>query len=491
MQFFEAAYTGEVLTEQYLGDVLLQYPQIKKEMTQMVCEELNLCLTERVIGFGRSVTKDQLANNETMTVAGSKIQWTIMPWQRELFTLLAPPIGNGANFQPITFQFDVSWGSPGMVLMFQDGNGNYINVMLTTFGVEESGFYSYMGKIVTGDPTVTLGGAYVQVNQKVGWSYDIVAQCADTTTITPFVTPAWYENYTTTTKTLNTICSTGIQTMLWIELSDGSMCFRPAQEQQMFKNYLISFEQKGWYGTSTYNAEGVVSMTDQAGNLVAAGDGVFAQGQSSYIYGYSTNSTTGYSNPANYEAFRILIEDTIVSWSVQSALTGGVTLELWAGIKAYVLLQRVLQAWSNTSGGCCYVMDYESGVEYEVKGGIEFRQYEFSGFIINLRKCAVFDSLNTNGFIASGQTTPWESWRFILMTDTTCDGVPLIQYYSRAGCGSSNAFIQKYIPGTINPANPHSAEAVNTYSGYQVFFNSEGVWLLNDPSKLIQFVGTP
>ena len=50
MQFFEAAYTGEVITEQYLGDVLLQYPQIKKEMTKMVCEELNLCLTERVIG---------------------------------------------------------------------------------------------------------------------------------------------------------------------------------------------------------------------------------------------------------------------------------------------------------------------------------------------------------------------------------------------------------------------------------------------------------
>lgn len=492
LQFHPSAITQTEITDTYLEQALLLYPEIKKEMIRAVCEELSLPLTNKVLGHGRTVTETDLKNTDKMSIAAEKIQWTVMPWLRQLFCLCGTVTGNGANDSEIIIPLDQDWGEPGMVLMLQDGNGNYQNIMLTSTATPTSGCYEYAAKLVTSDPTLTLNPDFVQEGQCIGWSYEITAACADGSTKSPFRTPAWLENYTTTSMIDADICSTGIQSMLWIEGVDGSRCFQPWQEFQMFQNFLKSFEFKGWYSTRTVsNQTGVTNLTDAAGNQVRAGSGIFEQVDSSgNVANYNislTGAGSGYNNPANYEAFLTFLQDTIVAWSVQNGSFNGKDLDVWAGANAYMLLQRALKDFADQSGGCCFTTDYESGIQYEYGVGYEFKQYNFAGFKLTLKKCNIFNDPSVQGYTATGTTTPWEAWKFVIMPDTTCDGTPLIQYYSRGGCGTSNAFKHGYIPGTIDPTNPNSMISTSHKKGYNTWYLSEGVWILNDPGMVLVF----
>lgn len=493
LQFHPSAITQTEITDTYLDDALLAYPEIKKEMIRAVCEELSLPLTNRVLGHGRTVTETDLRNTDKMSIAAEKIQWAVMPWLRQLFCLCGDIVGDGVGDTEMTIPLDQDWGEPGMVLMFQDGLGNYQNVVLTSTATATSGCYEYTGKLVTSDATLAFDAeTFAQAGQCVGWTYEITAACADTSTKSPFRTPAWLENYTTTSMIDADICSTGIQQMLWIEGVDGSRCFQPWQEFQMFQNFLKSFEFKGWYSTRTVSTAGVVNLTID-GNSIRAGSGILEQVNASgnvALYNISiSGGGGGYNNTANYESFLTFLQDTIVAWSVQNGSFSGKDMDVWAGANAYMLLQRALKDFADQSGGCCFTTDYESGNQYEYGVGYEFKQYNFAGFKLTLRKANVFNDPSVQGFTASGTTTPWEAWKFVVMPDTTCDGTPLIQYYSRGGCGTSNAYQKGYIPGTINPAMPNQQNAMSTShkKGYNVWLLSEGVWILNDPGMVLVF----
>jgi len=496
LTFFPSALTQTEITDTYSEEVLLAYPEIKKEMIRGVCEELALPLTNRVLGFGRTVSEADLKNTDKMTISADRIQWTVMPWLRSLMNLTGSIIGNGVGDTEMIIPFDQDWGAPGMVFAFQDGSGNQQNVVLTSYATAASGHYHYRGKLVTSDPTLAFNAAvFAQPGQAVGWQYDLSAACDDSAVDQPFRTPAWLENYTTTTMTKKQICSTGIQQMLWIEI-EGSRCFQPWQEFQMFQNFLKSFEFKGWYATATIsNITGVTNLTNEQGSQVRAGSGLFEQVETSgNVIGYDislSGTGAGYNNPANYSAFLTFLQNSIVEWSVQNGSFNGKDLEVWAGANAYMLFQYALKDFADQSGGCCFTTDLETGDVYEMGVGYEFMKYRFAGFMLTLKKCNVFNDPSTQGYTASGTTTPWEAWKFVVMPDTTCDGTPLIQYYSRGGCGTSNAFKHGYKPGTIDPTNPNSMLSASLEKGYQTWYLSEGTWVLNDPGLMLVYKPSP
>lgn len=509
LQFHESQITQQEITDTYLENALLLYPEIKKNMIRAVCEENDLPLLQRVVGFGRTVTEKDIKGTEKMSIAAERIQWTVQPWLRNLFCLCQAPVGNGAAGSDITLGLDQNWGAPGMILMFQDGHGNFLNVRLNTFATAEggSGCFQYTGQLFTSDPTLTLSAAFIQEGQCVGWTWDVSADCDDSATKMPFRTPAWLENYTTTAMTFDNICTTGIQSVLWIEGVNGSRCFQPWQEFQMFQNFLKSFEMWMWYSTKTVNYNnGTIYNTNEQGNQIRAGSGFFEQVDSTgYINSYNisvTGGIAGYNNPANYDALLTYLQNSIIDWSVQQGLTKGANLDVYCGVQIYALLNRALKGFADESGGCCFIYDYEEREEYEIKNkkegysygvGYEFKQYNFFGFNLTLRQCGVFSSPDVQGFTVPGQTTPWEAWKFVIMPDLTCDGTPLLQYYSRAGCGTSNAFEHGYIAGTVDPMAPNAGfvRSTNMKKGYTVWYLREGVLILNDPGKCLVFKPVP
>lgn len=482
-----AAYTNEIITEEYLGTRLLAYPEIKKNVIKSVCEEENYCLLYKTLGYGRGVTEADLSNSDKMFIASSRITWAVMPRLRQPFTVAAAPVGTGALNADITFTFEEDWGTPGMVIMFQDGNGGFVNIYLTSTATPDgSGDFEYTGRILTGDNTETFDPLLAPIGRKVGWTTNVNAACSDTTTQIPTVFNDWYTNYTTIMKPSKVICRSGIQTVTWLEGEDGGRCWLPQEEYQFFKQFLRSFEYGGWYGTTTVDATtGTVNATDQNNTKLQTGDGVFAQVAAGNIFTYSIAT---YTQPANYPTFLAYIKGKIEDWAIANGLTAGAELDIWAGFKAYSLLQEVLKDFLNQSGGCCYMKDFESGETFEVKAGVHVLQYHWAGFTLNLRKCAVFDDPSINGFYQSG-AVPRESYKFVIMPDTTCEGTPLIQVYFRGGCGIEKAFTHKIIPGTVDPTDENSIKTVDAFDGFRTYYMTEYVFIVNDPSKILVFPG--
>lgn len=511
LQFIETQITQQEITDEYLESVGLLYPEIKKNMIRAVCEEQRLPMLQRVVGFGRTVTEKDIRGTERMSIAAEKIQWTVQPWLRQLFCLCGPVIGDGAAGSDVILNLDQDWGAPGMVLMFQNGTGQFLNLRLQSYGTAEggSGCYQYTAQLQSGNPHQTITSDYIQEGQCVGWSYNNSAACNDGMMDTPFRTPAWLQNWTTTDGVKKQICTTGIQSVLWIEGVNGSRCFQPWQEFQMFQNFLKSFEYWCWYADGTVNATtGAIFNTDEQGDQLRAGYGFFRQVDASgYINNFNisvTNGVDGFNNPANYDAFLTYLRQTVIDWSVQQGMDGGCVLDVYAGINSYALINDALKQFSNESGGCCFLYDYEEKEQYRLDDmdssgqysygvGYHFKQYNFYGFVLNVRRCGVFNDPSVQGFTVSGQTTPWEAWKFVIMPDTTCDGTPLLQYYSRAGCGTSNAFNHGYVAGTIDPMSPNSqfVRSATLDKGYTVWYLREGVLIVNDPGKVMVFNPIP
>lgn len=485
MKIHNASYSAVAVTDIYLEDALIAFPEIKKHMIRAVCEEKNFCLINKVLGYGRDITDTDLANNkDKMYIGANHLDWAILPRMRVPFTVIAATGGTGVGNTNMTFYFAEGWGAAGMVLMFQDDAGGYTNVILTSSGTAVSGGYSYTGKLQTSDDAATFDTDLDPVGRLVGWTTVASASCASTTVNTPIVYPAWYRNYTTIMRPSLIVCRSGIQQVTWLEGEDGTRCWLPEEEYQFFVQFLKDFELGGWYGTTTADADGNVPVTDAAGLAVMTGSGIFEQVQDGNTIAFDI---TTYNNTSNYTAAQTFLEETIVNWSIANNLTDGYELDLWAGIKAFAWLQNVLIAFVE-QGRCCLMRDFRNSDDSsEVEVGINIKRYMFAGFIINLRKCAIFNDPGVQGFIAAGTTYPQEAWKFIIMPDTTCDGTPLIQVYFRGGCGVESSFTHKITPGTVDPLNPNNPYAVNDYDGFKTQYLSEYVFVVNDPQKILVF----
>jgi hypothetical protein len=439
-------------------------------------------------GYGRAISDADLKKDK-MQIADRRIQWTIQTRLRELVTFhLVPAGGQGAADASITINLEESWPSTGMVLLVQDGNGGWQNLILTSDGEANAGGYQYTAKLQTNNDAETFDVTFIEVGTQVGWGWSLDAFCGDGATKTPFKSLDWYINYTTLIKQTREICKDGIQTALWIEGEDGTMCYAPMEEHQQFFHFLFSIEFAGWYSTSTYNSAGEVIVHDAAGNALPAGDGILQQVASGNVI---TWVISDFDTPSEYEAFREMVKTAVVDWAIDNGYDAdGAELHVYAGLKAYVLWQDALVNFLEQAGGCCF-MDYETGDM--VTAGVNISRYKFAGFVLNLHKCSSFNNKGVHGANYNGTTIPLEAYRFIIMPDTNCDGEPLIQCYFRGGCGISSSYTHTVIPGTVDPTNlgQKTVKGASKKRGYEIVDESEFVFILNDPSKLLNFQPAP
>lgn len=484
MKTFTGSVTQDVVDSFYLQDQLLAFPEIKKKFIHEQCEQRDFTLLMLTFGYGRAISDSDLKKDK-MIIADRKIQWTIQTRLRELVTFdSTPSAAQGAGDASITIALKEGWPTVGMVLLVQDGNGGWQNLVLTSNGTQSGDHFNYTAKLQTNDAAETFDVSFIEDGTKVGWGWSLDAFCGDGSTKTPFKSLDWYINYTTLIKQSKEICKDGIQTALWIEGEDGTLCYAPMEEHQQFFHFLASIEFAGWYGTSTYNEDGVVIVTDANNNLLPAGDGILMQAASGNVI---TWVISDYDQPSEYQAFQDLLETTILTWAIENGYDAdGCELHVWCGLFAYSLLQKVLINFLEQAGGCCF-MDYESGDM--VAAGIEIASYKFSGFRLHLHKCSSFNNKGIHGALYNGTTVPLEAYRFIIMPDTNCDGEPLIQCYFRGGCGVSSAYTHTVIPGTVDPTNlgATSVKGASKLRGYEVVDESEFVFILSDPSKLLVF----
>lgn len=489
MKTFTGSVTQDVVDSFYLQEQLLAFPEIKKQFITQQCEQRDFTLLMLTFGYGRAITNKDLTK-EKMLIADKGIQWTIQTRLRELLTFAdTPAAGQGANNGVINFKLKENWAVSGMVLLVEDGNGSWQNLIIISDGVLNAGVYDYTGKLQTNNNAETFDVSFIVEDTKVGWGWAISPLCGDDYTKTPFKSLDWYKNYTTLIKLGKEICKDGIQQALWIEGEDGTLCYAPMEENQHFFHFIASMEFAGWYSTSTYNEDGEVIVTNADGELLPAGDGVLMQINSGNVVNWVVSD---YDSQPEYAAFRQMIKETIIVWSIDNGYDAdpNVELHVYAGLAAFALWQEALIDFIIQGHGCC-LMDYETGDMVSV--GVNVSSYKFCGFVLHLHRCSSFNNKGFHGANYANTTIPLESYRFIIMPDTNCNGEPLIQCYFRGGCGVSSAYNHTVIPGTVDPTNLGAAtvKGASALRGYKVVDESEFVFIVSDPSKIINFQPTP
>jgi hypothetical protein len=470
---------------QWLGDVLLLYPQIKKQLVKKYCDDKTLCFLRDLIGLDASINETEFQNrlkSGQMGLSGDNISWAVQTKVRPALTITTlPPIGSSiALNSTFTIAFAEDWLSPGMVVTINDSvNGGQINLLIMT-AATGAGPYSYTAKVIA-TAAVTIPAGIVGIGDSLPWTWAATSTCTESCVKASVVAPDWYKNYTTHICISRQVCKTGVMNSTWIEGANGSMCFHSTEDLQVFDLFLGTMEAAVYYGRTNKNSAGASVITGPDGTLTT-GDGIEAQIEGGNVTNFSVAT---YTNPTNYAAFLDLIEVTIEEWAAERNMA---STELFArcGPAAFSLLQKVLEKKAFTAGGCCTLHDFKSGEAYDYALGMNILQYHFAGNILNLEKCMLFGNTSFQ-HVRSGSVIPNESYKFLIHPKTTCDGKPLYEIYFREGCGTSSAFTYKYVPGKMDPKDPTSPKAANLYDGYTAAYDTEFVVIVNEPSSMLLF----
>lgn len=487
MKILTGRVTDDVTSETSLAAQALAYPQINKDLIRLECNELNLWLVNYCFGYGRTIS-----DPKTLPNGGGKVSRNQMSWFRQgrarvpLTVGTIIPSGSGASHAAITFYVVESWVQPGMVLNFQDGLGGNVNIIVTTQPTYSAPNWTFSG-VIMGESVATFNPALAPIGGPITWLGAATAACGNYTTEIPVIYPDEFTNYTSTFSVTQTVCETGLQTPVWVELvPGGERAWIPQQERDARTNILKTVEGMGWNANTTMQS-GTSTTPDGNGNFIVQGSGVFEQVQASYIATYNIAQAIA---PATQAAFVAFVKNQIENWAINNAITSSsIELNMIAATKAMSMIQDALKANVVNDGGERVLHDYEGGASDTVKIGYAISQYRWAGFIINLQKCAAWDDIGQSALPYLTTTVPLTSYRFIVMPDTLPDGQPPIQVYLKDGNGVQTGFVTKVIPGTVDPYNRTNYMAVNTFRGYQVFHNSEYMFVVPDPSKILVFNG--
>lgn len=493
MKTYTGTITKDVVNSFYLEDVLLAHPEIKETYITQVCDEMNMPFLSLIFGYGRAITDTQLAANKSY-IADRRLQWAIQARIRNLATFTSQPsAGQGANNANITIILDEEWLSAGMVLSAQDGEGSWQNLLITAANGASgnghngnAGGYSYTCHLLTHDETETFDVSFISEGTTIGWTYSANALCGETSTLTPFKAMDWYTNFTTLIKQHTVICKDAMQQALWImEGDNGTKCFQPLEEKQAFYQFLQSMEAAVVYGTRSYTAVDTVLATNSGGEDVPTGDGILAQITGGNVISWVIDDYTG-GTAADYANFRNMVKDEIIAWSMDAGVTEGAELHCYAGISAYAYWNDALVDFVIQGHACC-LADYTTGNKIEV--GKETTAFRFAGFVINLHKISTFNNKGIQSALYASTQNPLESWRFLIMPESNCDGQPLLQCYFRGGCGTQSAYVHPIVVGTVDPRDPGNPNVTGSSfdRGYKSGYETEFVVIVSDPQKILNF----
>jgi len=88
----------------WLGDVLLLYPQIKKQLVKKYCDDKTLCFLRDLIGLDASIdeaTFNRRVSSGQMGIAGDNISWAVETKVRPALTITTlPPIASSIGKSP-------------------------------------------------------------------------------------------------------------------------------------------------------------------------------------------------------------------------------------------------------------------------------------------------------------------------------------------------------------------------------------------------------
>lgn len=470
-------------SEAYFESVGLKFPEVRKKVITRFCEDKGSALLADLMGSGRTITAKQLADSKKMFIANNSLSWYVETRHRRLVTFKAANTGAGAANSSIAITLSGNDGylkAGNTIRVVNPATGITYILLLTSGGTVSGANFTYTAKLVTNDNALAIPVGVIVNNVQAGWSYTLnSADCSnDQFTAVPTTFPELFKNFTSTLRISKDVCKNGVQTVLWIEGKNGSRCYLPKEEEQFYSDVFKSFANGAIYGKATYNTSGAIQVTDQNGLSVGAGSGLLEQIDSSSVIAWQVG--TYFNTPAQYEAFRQFLQNSIVAWGLREGIKDGL-LYLYVGKGGKMFLQEVLHAYAVT-GNCCTMTTFNDMGESITGPSNNMLYYEFGGYKIVIREEEVFNDVTQNPTYSALGGATLESFRMVIVPDMSCDGDPVAQLYFRGGCGIEDSFKPTVRPGTVSPfSNGPMNINVTGRPGYELLIETEYVAVLNNP----------
>jgi len=470
-------------SEAYFESVGLKFPEVRKKVVTRFCEDKGSALLADIMGTGRTITAKQLADSKKMFIANNSLSWYVETRHRRLVTFKAANTGNGAanTSVAITLSGDDGYLKAGNTLRIVDSaTGTTYILLLTSGGTVSGSNFTYTAKLVSNSNATALPVGLIVNNVQAGWSYTMnSADCSnDQFTCVPTTFPELFKNFTTTLRICKDVCKNGVQTVLWIEGKNGTRCYLPTEEAQFYGDVFKSFANGAIYGKATYDSTGAILITDQNGLSVGAGSGFLEQIDSSSVINWQVS--TYFNTPAQYEAYRQFLQNSIVAWGLREGIKDGL-LYLYMGKGGKMFIQEVLHAYA-IQGNCCTMTTFNDQGDSISGPSNNMLYYEFAGYKLVVREEEIFNDVTQNPTYSALGGATLESFRIVIVPDVTCTGEPIAQLYFRGGCGIEDSFKPTVRPGTINPFG-NGAMNINVTGkpGYELLVETEYVVVLSNP----------
>lgn len=461
LEISQGTYDDGVTTENSLVANLMQFPEILDAVYMAFPK------------YSMANMKSALYDLPEMSSGDIKVRYPVLGRLEKALTMTGNSSGTFLPNQTSFIEFYEDFGNPTSTWRF--GNGQQIYIVDRP-SQTATGFM-YPVKYTAGQSTDTFDTSQIVDLKQIGHIGNLNPQGSKRGYgNTRF--PDWFENYNSIARKRQEVDGTAASAITWLRAGDqaywipGAAWGNNGFVNTMFGGqkdggFLYLQERMAWYQKGTVDSNGQPTLYDVDGKPVWAGDGVFEQVPSAMSFDYVVGGTT--------EKFWI---DRLAAFKQNSGqMTNQRTsLDIEGGI-------GFVAEWTKTMKD--FVVRPDRGIaggyninDYKITAGYDIPMYYVLDTLVTVNENPVFsdDVLLTEADAITG--LPSDSYDFVMIDRTKSDGIPTIQKIVKKGRG----FVYKTVSGMVDPINPASTTAANSWDGWAVELLADFQYIVRKPN---------
>ena len=466
LEISQGTYTDEVTTENSLIANNMQRPEIMDAVFNAFPK------------YSMANMKSALYDLPETSIGDIKVRYPVLGRLEKALTLTGTFDGTFAVNELCHIEAYEDFARPTSTWRFPDGR----QIVIQSTPSQSLSGYTYPCKVMPGTYTTAFDTTQITDMQKIGHVGNVNPMGSKRGYgNTRF--PNWYENYNTIVRKRQEVDGTAASAVTWLRSGDQSYWIPGAAwgnngfVNTMFGGgrdggFLYLQERMAWYGQTTVDANGQPGLYDEDGKPVFAGSGIFEQVPSAMTFDWDMNNSS--------EGFWI---DRVAQFRQNSGQMSG-TIDLEGGIGFIAEWTKQMKRFINQTGG--FAQNYMLGADKNVNYGYDVVSYKVLDFVININENPLFSDPELLTDVDGNTGFPDASFDFVMIDRTNSDGIPTIQKIVKKDRG----FVYKTIEGMVNPINPASVSAANSWDGWAVEMLCDSQYIVRKPNCIARGLRT-
>ena len=415
-------------------------------------------------------------NQPEQQISDWKFQYWIQGRQDRSITCTGTVNGTITPNNTGYIDFEENYPNPTETWLFESGTQLYIVDKPTPVG----NGYRYPVKLVSSVATDTFDSSEAAVGVQLGQVGNINPE-GSRNAYGNLVYPDLITNYLTTVRREYEVTGDAVTQKTWLKAGDEALWIPGTPEgfsSTFFggrDSFMYMLERQSWFGKATVDANGNTPLYDLENKPIRSGNGFVHQIPSSMTTDYSLSSLT---------------EDRLMNFIAQFKHECGVqkaTIEAMAGVGFCLQFQKAMKNFAVTSHAGDRIVQR---VGNNIQTGGNYYQYMSSDWTINLTENPILSDPVLHPTLEGRYGFPVKSFDAYFIENSMDDGIPTVQKLVRGKDRISRGMIFKLLAGMVDPMNPKSMQAVNTFDGYKYELLSQFMIAVRKPNRVAKMAWT-